>query len=99
MLHRADVSDRALGLLMDRCRVTFANPEADGVFTLYTYPDRNQVKYRVTARMHQAAEKYIKSGAQRLCGEINPIRHPIRLGHKSTSLVSRGHGAALASKQ
>jgi uncharacterized protein YfaA (DUF2138 family) len=74
MLHRADVSDEALSLLMDRCRATFANPEADEGFTLYTYPDRNQVKYRVTASTHQAVEKYIRRGAQRLCGEINPIR-------------------------
>jgi hypothetical protein len=27
MLHRAAVSDKALDLLMDRCRATFANPE------------------------------------------------------------------------
>ncbi len=73
MLHRAD-ADKALGLLMDRCRATFANPEPDGGFTLYTCPDRSQVKYRVTPEMHRAVEKCIKSGAQRLRGEINPIR-------------------------
>jgi len=74
MLHRAAVSDRALGLLMDRCKATFANPEADGGFTLYADPNRNEVKYRVTAEMHRAAEKCIKTGALRLPGEINPIR-------------------------
>ena len=35
MLHRAAVSDKALGFLMDRCRATFAKPEPDGGFTLY----------------------------------------------------------------
>ncbi len=75
MLHRADVSDKALGLLMDRCRATFANPEADGGFTLYaTNLNRDEVKYRVTAEMHRAAQKCIKTGVLRLCGEINPIR-------------------------
>jgi hypothetical protein len=74
MLHRAAVSDRALGLLMDRCRATFANPEADGGFTLYSGPNRNQVKYRVTAKMLRAASKCAKTGAPRLRGEINPIR-------------------------
>jgi hypothetical protein len=75
MLHRAAVSDRALGLLMDRCRATFANPGADGSFTLYaTNLNRNEVKYRVTAEMHRAAEKCIKTGALRLRGEIDPIR-------------------------
>lgn|SRR5208337_636306 len=74
MLHRADVSDKALGLLMDRCRATFANPEADGGFTLYTYPNRNQVKYRVTAEMYRAAQKCIKSGFSRLRGNIDPVQ-------------------------
>jgi hypothetical protein len=46
MLYRADVSDKALGLLMDRCRATFANPEADGGFTLYMY----QVRFSSSAR-------------------------------------------------
>ena len=74
MLHRADVSDKALGILMDRCRATFANPEADGGFTLYVEPNRNQMKYRVTAEMHRAATKCLRTGAQRLRGEIDPIR-------------------------
>ena len=74
MLHRAAVSDRALGLLMDRCRATFANPEADGSFTLYANPNRNEVKYRVTAEMHRAAERCIKTGVLSLRGEIDPIR-------------------------
>jgi hypothetical protein len=74
MLHRAAVSDKALGLLMDRCRATFANPEADGGFTLYANPNRNEVRYRVTAEMHRAAGKCIKTGALRLRGEIAPIR-------------------------
>jgi hypothetical protein len=73
MLHRAAVSDRALGLLMDRCRATFANPEADGSFTLYTNPNRNEVKYRVTVEMHRAAEKCSKTGVLRRGGEIDPI--------------------------
>jgi len=74
MLYRADVSDKALGLLMDRCRATFANPEADGGFTLYTHPNRNQVKYRVTAEMHRAAQKCIKSGFPRLRGNVDPVQ-------------------------
>ena len=74
MLHRADVSDKALGILMDRCRATFANPEADGGFTLYVEPNRNQMKYRVTAEMHRAGTKYLRTGTQRLRCEINPIR-------------------------
>jgi len=74
MLHRAAVSDKALGLLMDGCRATFANADADGGFTLYANPNRNQVKYRVTAEMHRAATKCLKIGAQRLRGEINPVR-------------------------
>jgi len=74
MLHRAAVSDKALGLLMDRCRATFVNPEADGSFTLYADPNRNEMKYRVTAKMHRAAEKCIKTGALGLRGEIDPIR-------------------------
>jgi hypothetical protein len=74
MLHRATVSDRALGLLMDGCRATFAKAEADGGFTLYSDPNRNQVKYRVTAKMLRAANKCAKTGAPRLRGEINPIR-------------------------
>jgi hypothetical protein len=74
MLHRAAVSDKALGLLMDRCRATFANADADGGFALYANPNRNQVKYRVTAEMHQAATKCLRTGAQHLRGAINPIR-------------------------
>ncbi len=74
MLHRADVSDKALGLLMDRCRATFANPEADGGFTLYTCPGRSQVKYRVTAEMHRAAQKCIKAGFSRLRGNVDPVQ-------------------------
>jgi len=74
MLHRAAVSDKALGFLMDRCRATFANPEADGSFTLYANPNRNQLKYRVTAEMHRVAQKCLRTGAQRLRGEIDPIR-------------------------
>lgn len=75
MLHRAAVSDKALGLLMDRCRATFANPEADGGFTLYAAnPNRDQVKYRVTAEMHRAAQKSIKTGVLRLRREMDPIR-------------------------
>jgi hypothetical protein len=74
MLHRAVVADKALAILMDRCRATFANPEADGGFTLYTNPDRNQMKYRVTAEMHRAAQKCLRAGTQRLRGEIEPIR-------------------------
>ncbi len=74
MLHRAAVSDKALGLLMDRCRATFANPEADVGFTLYAYPDRNQAKYRVTAEMHRAAKKCLRTGAPCLRGQIDPIR-------------------------
>ena len=74
MLHRAVVSDKALAILMDRCRATFANPEADGGFTLYTNPDRNPVKYRVTAEMYRAAQKCLRAGVQRLRGEIEPIR-------------------------
>jgi len=74
MLHRAAVSDKALAILMDRCRATFANPEADGSFTLYANPNRNQLKYRVTAQMHRAAERCLRTGAQRLRGEIDPIR-------------------------
>ena len=74
MLHRGAVSDKALGLLMDRCRATFANPEADGSFTLYANPNRNEVRYRVTAEMHRTAEKCIKTGVPRLRGEIEPIR-------------------------
>ena len=74
MLHRSAVSDRALGLLMDRCRATFANPEADGGFTLYANPNRYEVKYRVTVEMHRAAQKFINTGALRPRGEIDPIR-------------------------
>ena len=74
MLHRADVLDEALALLMDRCRATFANPEADGGFTLYAYPSRKEVKYRVTAGMRRAAEKCIKRGVLSRRGEIDPIR-------------------------
>jgi hypothetical protein len=86
MIHRASVSDKALGLLMDRCRATFANPEADGSFTLYADPNRHQVKYRVTVEMHRAAEKCLRTGVLRSRGEIDPIRvevgtrawHPFR---------------------
>ncbi len=75
MLHRAAVADKALGLLMDCCRATFANREADGGFTLYYVgPNRNEVKYRVTAEMHRAAQKCIKTGVLRLRREIDPIR-------------------------
>jgi hypothetical protein len=74
MLHRAAVSDRALGLLMDRCRATFANPEADGSFTLYSGPNRNQVRYRVTAEMLRAVNKCARARAPHLRGEVNPIR-------------------------
>ncbi len=74
MLHRASVSDRALGLLMDRCKATIANSEADGSFTLYANPNRNEVIYRVTAEMHRAAEKCIRTGALRLRGKLDPIR-------------------------
>ena len=74
MLHRSAVSDKALALLMDRCRATFAKPEADGGFTLYASPNRNEVKYRVTAKMHRAAEECFKTGVRRVHGEIEPIR-------------------------
>ena len=74
MLHRAAVSDKALALLMDRCRATFANPEADGGFTLYADPNRHEVKYRVTAKMHQAAAECFKTGVLRVHGDIDPIR-------------------------
>jgi hypothetical protein len=74
MLHRAAVSDKALRLLMDRCRATFAKPEPDGSFILYADANRHEVKYRVTAEMHRAATKCLSIGAQRLRGEINPIR-------------------------
>jgi hypothetical protein len=74
MIHRAAVSDQALGLLMDRCRATFANPEADGSFTLYANPNRNEARYRVTAEMHRAAQKCIRRGVLRGRGEIDPIR-------------------------
>ncbi len=75
MLHRAAVADKALGLLMDCCRATFANREADGGFTLYYVgPNRNEVKYRVTAEMHRAAEKCIKAGSSRLRGNIDPVQ-------------------------
>ena len=74
MLHRAAVSDKALGLLMDRCRATFANPEADGSFTLYADANRNLgSKYRVPPEMHRAAQQCIRIGAQRLRPEIKPI--------------------------
>jgi hypothetical protein len=74
MIHRAAVSDKALGLLMDRCRATFAKPEPGGGFTLYANANRFPVKYRVTAQMHRAAQKCVRAGAQRLRGKINPIR-------------------------
>jgi hypothetical protein len=59
---------------MDRCRATSANPEADGGFTLYAHPNRNEVRYRVTTKMHRAAQKCIKAGAPHLRSEIDPIR-------------------------
>ncbi len=64
MLHRAAVSDKALGLLMDRCRATFANPEADGGFTLYaTNLNRDEVKYRVLRGHPKPATKgHLKTG-------------------------------------
>lgn len=74
MLHRAAVSDEALGLLMDRCKATFANPEADGSFILYADANRHEVRYRVTAEMHRAAQKCLRTGTQRLRTEIEPIR-------------------------
>lgn len=74
MLHRATVSDKALGLLMDRCRATFANPEPDGSFTLYADANRHEVKYRVTAAMHRAAQKCLRTGTPRLRTDIEPIR-------------------------
>ncbi len=74
MLHRAAVSDKALGLLMDRCRATFANPEADGGFTLYADAGRMEpVKYRVPLRMHRLAQRCLNRGAQRLRAEMEPI--------------------------
>jgi hypothetical protein len=79
MLHRAAVSDKALGFLMDRCRATFANPEPDGGFTLYANPNRNQVKYRVTAQMHRAAQKCLRTGTQHLHGDMKPIRVDSRI--------------------
>jgi hypothetical protein len=79
MLHRAVVSDKALGLLMDRCRATFAKPEADGGFTLYANPNRNQMKYRVTAEMHRAVKKCITTGALHLTRKIDPIRVDSRI--------------------
>jgi hypothetical protein len=75
MLHRAAVSDKALGLLMDRCRATFAKPEPDGSFILYAATSRIEpVKYRVPAVMHRTAQKCLRTGAQRLRNEIEPIR-------------------------
>jgi hypothetical protein len=58
----------------------FANPEADGGFTLYANPNRNQVKYRVTPEMLRAANKCVRTGALRLRGEIDPIRIDSRIG-------------------
>jgi hypothetical protein len=80
MLHRGAVSDRALGLLMDRCRATFAKPEVGGGFTLYANPNRNQVKYRVTPEMHRTVQKCLRAGTRRLRCEIDPIRVDSRLG-------------------
>jgi hypothetical protein len=74
MLHRDAVSDRALALLMDRCKATFAKPEANGGFTLYVDPHRNEKRYRVTADLHRAAEKCIRTGTLRLRAEADPIR-------------------------
>jgi hypothetical protein len=74
MLHRAAVLDRALGLLMDRCKATFAKPETDGGFTLYVDANRNEKRYRVTSKMHRAAEKCIRTGILPPPGEIDPIR-------------------------
>ena len=80
MLHRAVVSDNALGLLMDRCRATFANPETDGSFTLYADTNRSVgVRYRVPVEMHRAAQKCLSIGAQRLRPEIEPIRVDSRI--------------------
>jgi hypothetical protein len=80
MLHRAAVSDKALGLLMDRCRATFAKPERDGSFILYVDASRHEVKYRVTAEMHRAAQKCVRANTQGLRTKINPIRVDSRIG-------------------
>jgi coproporphyrinogen III oxidase-like Fe-S oxidoreductase len=85
MLHRAAVSDKALGLLMDRCRATFAKPEPGGGFTLYVEPNRNQMKYRVTAEMHRAAQKRVKTGVQHLRDEMKPIRMDSRIRAQTSS--------------
>jgi hypothetical protein len=74
MLHRSAVSDKALSLLMDHCRATFAHPEADGGFTLYVDPNRSEVKYRITAEIHRAAKKCVRTGVLRLRGKLDPIR-------------------------
>ena len=75
MLHRAAVADKALGLLMDRCRATFAKPEPDGSFTLYSATSRSEpMQYRVPPKMHKLAQKCIRTGAQRLRAEMNPIQ-------------------------
>jgi hypothetical protein len=79
MLHRAAVSDKALGLLMDRCKATFANPEVDGSFILYADANRHEVRYRVTAEMHRAAQKCLRTGTLQLRTGIEPIRlNPVR---------------------
>jgi len=85
MLHRAAVTDKALGLLMDRCRATFANPERDGSFILYADVNRHEVKYRVTAEMHRAAQKYVKRGVQRLRRGMDPIRVDSRIRAQASS--------------
>jgi hypothetical protein len=85
MLHRAAVSDKALGLLMDRCRATFANLEPDGSFILYADVNRHEVKYRVTAEMHRAAQKCLGRGAQHLRREIDPIRVDSRIRAQASS--------------
>jgi len=85
MLHRAAVSDKALGLLMDRCRATFAKPESGGGFTLFSDANRHEVKYRVTAEMHRAAQKYVKRGVQRLRRGMDPIRVDSRIRAQASS--------------
>jgi hypothetical protein len=78
----------ALGLLMDRCRATFANPEPDGSFILYVDTNRHEIKYRVTAEMHRAAQKSVRTGGQHLRGEIDPIRIDSRPKEKNFTAVS-----------
>ena len=74
MLHRAAVSDKALGLLMDRCRATFANTEPDGSFTLYADTGgKEPVKYRVPVKMHRLAQRCLGRGARSLRTKIDPV--------------------------